>query len=760
MVNGLLGVKKMKGLLEKLCFISFALIALAGTAFAAYGYGSDSYNNSYASPYTNSYSTSGMIIDTDNFYFETYKQNNYRYEITSTPYTYSYNDWLYFDDSFRANYYGTYYNYPSGWYNFTPSYWANDPYAYSYYSPNYYYYNNAWTYYPGWTSVYGPQYYGAYYYPSFSNYYSYPLNYYAYPSTYYTYPTQVVAPTFNVGASFNYPQEAVCSQLSVSANNVTMNAGDSRDVEVRISNNSSKNFKINSVDAYVDSFDVRNSNVGFDSTVVSGLSGKARITLDADSDAKTDSFDVDVRINGQFTDGTRCSGSTASNSFNVLVRGANVPSTATSTNFISVSAPSGSTSTIVPRGFVEVAPTPTMASSATATTSPATAPTFIEGNCSGIDVVEKDFSLNSGSTVDKDVYIKNFSSENFIVDYVTVQESEDFFAATANKETGKIFSGDYGKVRLSVAADGISKEDTGTVTLSVRGHLENSGKVCTAAAQMLVNVRGETAVFSGGFNLEVPETIELNGTSGTFRILAVNTTNENAKVWFETEQGVVSPSFIVVPANSTIEKIISINAFSANSGKIFFRTELPGLAVLEKFSNVVRNDIQVFPSTDIIVVNYSAVAEIINGKAEVTAELQNTTASEKTITARISGLPSGFNSDVVSTVLAAGQKKTVVVTVDAKNAVAGTYDGKLVVSGSFGSIEKNLQIVKKNGNAAAAGISGLMVTGFAVLGDNAGLIVFLFVLLVAVYMVIKIIQGTQKKNKNPWDAKEPWMIIR
>jgi hypothetical protein len=731
------GIKKMKGLFEKFCFVAFALIALVSAVQA--------------------YSNSGMIIDTDNFYFETYEQSNYGYQVTSTPYTYSYNDWLYFDDSFRVNYYGTYYNYPSGWYDFNPSYWYNDPYAYSYYSPNYYYYNNAWNYYPGWTTVYGPQYYSAYYYPSFSNYYSYPLNYYAYPSTYYTYPAQVVAPTYNVGASFNYPQEAVCSQLSISANSVSMNAGDSRNVEVRISNNSTKNFQINSVDVYVDSFDVRSNNVNFDSTIVSGYAGTANFNLDADSDAGTDSFDVDVRVNGQFTDGTRCTGSTVSESFNVFVKAANAPSTAT--NFVVV--PSTSVST-PPRGFVEVTPTPTMSAAPAQTPSAAPpAPSFIEGDCSGIDIVEKNFSVDAGNTITKDVYIKNFSSENFIIDYVTVQESEDSFAATVNKDTTKIYSGDYGKVRLSIAANDVAKEANGSVVLSARGHLENSGKTCTAAAEMLIGVKGETAVFSGGFNLEVPEKIELNGTSGVFQIKAVNTTNETAKVWFETEQGVISPSFIVVPANSTVEKIISVNAFAADSGKIFFRTELPGLAVLDKYSNVVRNDISgISTGNPVVIVNYSSVVEVNNGKAEVSVELLNTTASEKTITATITGLPDGFDSDVVSTALAAGQKKTAIVTVNATNVAAGTYNGKLLVTGNFGSMERNVQIVKNSGNAQAAGISGLLITAFAVLGDNAGMIVLVLVLLVVIYLVIKILQGAPGKNNKPWDTKEPWMIIR
>ncbi len=63
-------------------------------------------------------------------------------------------------------------------------------------------------------------------------------------------------------------------------------------------------------------------------------------------------------------------------------------------------------------------------------------------------------------------------------------------------------------------------------------------------------------------------------------------------------------------------------------------------------------------------------------------------------------------------------------------------------------------------NATARGFSGIAGTAFAVLGDNAGAIIFLLVLLVIVYLVIKILQGTSRKQRKPWDSKEPWMIIR
>ena len=561
----------MKTLLWKIAFVALALIAIAGAAAAYYN--------------------EGMVIDTDNFYFETYNESNYGYELTATPYQYSYNDWLYFDDSFRVHYYDTYYNYQSGWYNFSPSYWRYDPYAYSYYGNDYYFYNNAWNYYPGWTAVYGPIYYGSYYYPSFTNYYSYPS--YAQPV--------VVAPTYNVGAPFNYPQEAFCSQIYISASNVTLNAGESMDVEVRLSNNSPKDFKIESVDLYIDSFDVAYSNLRFDSSAPSGFAGIVRFSLDADEDAATDSAGVQIRVNGQFSDGTNCRGEQLSDNFNVNVIRGNRPSTAT--NFVEATTPNRSTSTIVPRGWVDVPAQPT----AQPVQQPEPSqPTHIEGTCNGLDIVEKNLSVNAGETLNTDVYIKNFTSEDFAIDYVTVKESEDFFAATANIVDGKIYSGDYGVMKLSIAADDFAKERTGSAILTVRGHLEGSGKTCTTAASILVHVKGEEAVFSGGFGLDVPQSIELNGNSGTFTIKAANTTNETAKVWFDSESMVISPAFITVPANSTVEKILSINAFSANDGRIFYRTELPGFSIPEKYSKVTRKTPSVDGTAALSLVSYTS----------------------------------------------------------------------------------------------------------------------------------------------------------
>ena len=712
--------------LQKLAFIAFSLAILAVPVIAYY--------------------SEGMIIDTDNFYFEVYNQGNYGYELQSTPYTYSYDSWLYFDDSFRVYNNDVYNYYPSGWYDFSPSFWNYDPYAYSYYSPNYYYYNNAWNYYPGWTSVYGPNYYRSYYYPAFANYYSYP--YYA------NYSAPIVAPTYNVGASYNYPQQAFCSQIDFSAQSVTISAGETRNVQVRLSNNSPMDFRISSFDVYVDGFDVRHSNHSFDSTIFSGHSGFVDFDLDADEDALTDSFSVEVRVNGQFTDGTSCRGNDLSDSFTVnLIGGTNTSGNnlTSGTDFVAATTPNRSTSAIVSRTWADVtpAPVPAMLTAPPVTiTTQATSPAFVEGSCTGLDIIDKDFTVESGKTLARDVYLKNFTSENFIIDYATIQESEDFFAAAADKVDNTIYSGGYGRVGLSITGNDVSKEMTGSAILGVRGHLQDSGKTCTASSQVLIHVKGKEAVFSGGFNLEVPSVIEIIGTSGTFSIKAVNTTNEKANVWFDAEQGVISPSFIVVPANSTVEKVISINAFAADSGKIVYRAELPGLEVLDKYSYLSRDDL-IVDGDGIMLVSYSSAAEVANGKAEITAEVQNNTASAQEVSLYVAGLPDGFRSESVSAVIAAGEKRAIITTVIVEDAVAsGTYNVQLLIEGAGTIIERTVQIVKKPA-AAAEDATGFIGVAFAMLTDNAAWIILILVLLMVLYLILKVLQGTAKSDMPP-----------
>ena len=83
-----------------------------------------------------------------------------------------------------------------------------------------------------------------------------------------------------------------------------------------------------------------------------------------------------------------------------------------------------------------------------------------------------------------------------------------------------------------------------------------------------------------------------------------------------------------------------------------------------------------------------------------------------------------------------------------------------IVPGNTDTGNNNEEPQNNSGNTAGPGLSGLTGTAFAVLSTNAGAILFVFLLLVAVYMVIKIVQGNPGKEKKPWDVKEPWMIIR
>src|SRR3989338_3830138 len=80
------------------------------------------------------------------YYFEVYYGSAYTY--VPTPYTYTYDNYYYFDYPYRVYSAGNYYYYQPGWYAYD-SYWMFAPdcaTCYTYYPSNYYYYNGYWGY--------------------------------------------------------------------------------------------------------------------------------------------------------------------------------------------------------------------------------------------------------------------------------------------------------------------------------------------------------------------------------------------------------------------------------------------------------------------------------------------------------------------------------------------------------------------------------------------------------------------------------------
>ncbi|AJF60339.1 MAG: hypothetical protein QT03_C0001G0852 [archaeon GW2011_AR10] len=673
------------------------------------------------------------------FYFEIYSGENYGF--VDVPYSYYYEDWYYFDYPYRVNYFGNYYYYEPGWYQYSPSYWNYDPYAYSYYATDYYFYGGAWTYYPGWTTVYAPTYYGHYYYP--------PVYFYN---------------TFTVGAPYDYPQEASCSELSINANNVSIEAGKTKTVEVSVFNDSRKNFKVNSVNVHIDGFEVTAKNIEFSETIYSKFSGKVQFELAAEEGSPSKELEAEVRINGEFADSTNCSGKDASDTFTINIKG-NEATPATGSINSGNSAASQfetnySTSFIVPRenSWREVASTETIPNTndfPTRNSLQLGSLTFepLKGNCNGIGLVVEPLSVKAKEARQRDFYLKNFSNADFIIDSVTATEAESFFSISAERIDSMVYSDNMARVRVHLLGGNTAEDEVGKARLTVKGHFD-SGISCTESKEFEVYVDASfVAAGPEKFELTVPEKAELNG-SGFVRIKADNPSNETAVIRMDAGNAIVSPSSITVGPRSLVERVIAVNGFDSDEELLVYSIEIPGALHSQKYTKLVKISEEAGSEGGIKLLSYTSMVEIKNGKGVLSVVVENNSGKAEEVKVRLTDLPQGFTADSSTVELSPRERRTVALQLESENE-KGNFNAVLLVESESRVFRRNIELVVVEAEEQQEGqgvVEGLVGTAFAVLEDNALGIALGFVILVILILLYKIVSIDKRiiKKEHTW----------
>lgn len=508
----------------------------------------------------------------DNWYVEAFYDGGWH--ATLEPYNYYYDGWYYFDAPYRYWYGGAYYDYEPGWY-YGNRYWYNDPYDYYYHPPDYYYWNGYWSYYPGWAGVYAPVYYG-------------PAHGYGQGS--YT------------GYDYKYPQEADCAEISASAADVSIAAGERTGLSVWVDNYSKRDFSIKSASIYIDGFDVRETGTSYGSKVAGGGSGEITARLEASANAGSGTIKGNVKISGEFTDGTYCSYSDIGvREFSIYVSGKEsgkkAPAENSSIGWSTSTAhyeASGNTWKDVGSGEYRQEDIPEGKQGGIPGGEGEQEMHYeYTGNCSALGFGSGgSIRVEAGESSYEDFYIKNYSAVNFYIDGVSAEENSTAFDASGYRKDVLVPAGGMARAGIWVYASDAQEDDYGTATLAARGHF-SSGISCEIESEPIyVYVKGkEGRLDFSAFEMEVPGNAEIAGEVGYFTITIDNPLGKGAEIAVEGRGVEVSPTSIYVPPETLMEKRIRVSGLEGGEGAegfVFFRAGMEGAEFAEKYTKVLK----------------------------------------------------------------------------------------------------------------------------------------------------------------------------
>ncbi|MFH1586909.1 MAG: hypothetical protein ABID38_03570 [Candidatus Diapherotrites archaeon] len=687
---------------------------------------------------TSSVSAWFVGVGWDGGYLEVYRDGYWAN--SPDPYDYYYDNWYYYQEPYRYNYGGDYYYYEPGWYNYDYS-WYSNPYSYSYYNSNYYYYDNYWSYYPGW-----------YNYPSIYGYYG--------------------GSNSLVGSSYQYPKLADCSEIELNVYDKSIRAGDMKEVTVWVNNYSIKNFQINSVSVYLDSFDLDKGRENYDSTVAAGKSGQITFEIEADNDAKSNTVNGNVKITGQFTDGTVCSGGDIdSEKFRISISGATKTTPAPATN--AAPAFAYSTSTIVERsgegGWVDVSPErEAMVEGVTFEELESgdyirfvEEDNYIEGSCDGLGFVPLSINLQGGEGKTEYLYLRNYTYQNFYIDSVDVYDYSPSFASSPGPKDSMVYSDSRGKIGISIDAYSSYEDDYGTLYVKARGHFP-SGKTCSLSPQKVdVYVNNNLEKLGcDAFNFSVPDVLRIES-NGEIDLVIDNPSDKGATITLVADDLDLSSKSIYLGPESLLEKTIYVSNFSGERSFIFYNIDIEGCSFSQRVTVVKRPVADEEPTGEGVELLNVASKINIGDSAMVPVSIRNNLDEDMFVELKIIDLPDGFYARQIIEKMPAKSSKNFNLEVFSGDAEAGTYSGKLVVSAGNKAIIRNIEfnVVKSPESGESVeqeeGIvsAGMVSTALAILGGGTLIAGVIIIGLLIVLFIIGAVSGPSKRMKK--NAKAP-----
>lgn len=670
------------------------------------------------------------------------------------PYSYTYDDWYYFDYPYRYQYNGSYYNFNPGWYYYEPS-WQYDPYnSYSYYPQDYYPYNGNWYYDPSW------------YNPGYQQTYNY-LPYISGSGV------QVSAQSYN------------CANVNMHIGPVRVEAGKSVLVDAAIKNNTDKRFEVSGMEVYIDSFGLHAEEIRTPEYVAADSKAYATFRLYADSDAKADRISANVKVSGRFRGANYCNYSDVGvEYFDIYIKALpydlddaeeEQPEPAETVSTIvyrpstwAYSEATTSTSTTAQQGTISLAPV-----------------------CSGLDLQTHSITVQSSekqyeelqnpqilqiseSADSETFWLKNYSTENFYIDSVDVHETSNNISLGTGLSDSVVYKNDdFGKVTLVVNAFPVMQDDYTKAIVGITGHFAN-GTPCSLSGEFYVYVNTDQQR-CGGLKLEVPNEMKFEK-DGVVTIKIDNPLAESATVTISAEGASVYPGSITLPKETYAERLLYV-ALNGNANAVLtYRAFSGNCSAGEMVTFVKYAKPEELPRPAISIEGFPQEIEVEDSK-KFTVVVKNNSEEYATVRADVTGLPRGFYSRASEQELAPGNTAILEVEVLQNSAEAGEYNAKIAVTSGGTLVERPLKIILKggeiaagtenagtdvnetaaggNGNASAG--SGNIVealgsaagTAMVVLGDNAINIGIAILVLVVIYAMAKAYSGRKGKAEEP-----------
>ncbi len=526
----------------------------------------------------------------NDYYFELYNGGKYIY--TTTPYSYityvSNTPYYYFDYPFRLYSYGSYYYFEPGWYSFGFSTMAKAPdviystYAiapdialinyydvyhgvylyYTYYPASYYYYQSSWVYYPSWVGVYGPAYYGSFYYPP---------------------------QTSLVGQTYQPKKEAFCSDFYFNAYDISVEAGNTYEVVFGLVNSSPMDLDVHAVQVFSNNVDLEVKEIEFDNSVKANGQGVVSFLVSSPFDAAAKNVLLELSINGTFKDGTYCNQSNTKQSVTVQLVPRQVTKQWKDSSIKYVSESSSNTGFSGSTHYFRQKTEETTISNLENYESKIMANARLAGNyqgndsyqsapsCNSLSLQAENFVLSSGSEKTTFATLSNHASDDFYIQKIEVDEKSPYFQAEAWRDSKKVFAGQDGAIKVKASALDSESTLNETAFLKVTG-VFGSGIECSVSKYFTITVAGDKQK-NKEFSLVLANEEK---TDGFLTFGFENNSEESATIEVSSNDFMVSPKKFMIEAKTKGERTLAING-NTKTGKIFFKVLQGNERLFEKF---------------------------------------------------------------------------------------------------------------------------------------------------------------------------------
>ncbi|MFA5763790.1 MAG: hypothetical protein WC915_03170 [archaeon] len=477
-----------------------------------------------------------------------------------------------------------------------------------------------------------------------------------------------------------------CAGIDLITHDFTINEGNTRTQTFQIQNNTNKDFVINKADLLFSTSMFSDAEVSYDTLVRDGDTENIRLALTAEY-FNTDKTAVGTFIVEGTLNGTFCS------SYDIGRK--NFEATINDTGT------SGSGST-------------------TSGTS---------SDCDELEIKTKNYTMNENSSVKEIFYIENNSTKRFELTDVKVIDSG--IETNAFYFEKYAFPGTIADIVVQSSAGNITNNKVYENNISVSGKFSD-GKTCEfddiASKNFAITVEntgGISFATCDGFSINANDTTITN--YGTVDFSITNNTNKIAIIYVE---GSVSatPSEIVMPANSSIARTLTINSLNT-SGNITFRPQVDGCTLASKTINITNN-----ATGDLAQVSITTRIRTDANNSILVIEFYNPT--NKTFVGVLSANIPGETIHDQTIAIPSGQSFT---EIPLKNQTSNR--GKVTFTANGNTIEQNFD--ESNAN----------FTGYFLLGGN---IATLGLILLIIIIIIVIVVAVTKRER----IREAWEIYR